>query len=328
MKGFKIVLLAIATSSSVSSVSPSNNIFSQTSQEDDKSGITRSLCKSIIAIDGTRDPSYDMLYSSSNRRGRVVSGRGRGNAQQTVTDEEFVCELEDGSDLPIDATSEQLTELRELLNNGILISGESSVDVEGVPAVGDDANEQEAGKQTPTRPSRVGRGRVRLPAGRIVVNNNPRKRRSHNETRRLSYYEGKKPVLVVKVIDVDGRAVSDTADTISDKVFGTNGDTANMATQFESCSFKKLQITAKHSSKIEKQLSAPGVLEVDIPISLYNTQSDIRDAIRTAVEEKLEFQLPGPFHHVMYVIENCYQGCGWAGKSCGLDLALRLVNTL
>eukprot|EP01082_Thalassiosira_pseudonana_P009539 g8613.t1 g8613 contig3:495248-497968(-) len=312
MKGFKIVLLAVATSSSVSSESPSNNIFSQTSQEDDKSGITRSLCKSIIAIDGTRDPSYDMLYSSSNRRGRVVSGRGRGNAQQTVTDEEFVCELEDGSDLPIDATSEQLTELRELLNNGILISGESSVDVEGVPAVGDDANEQEAGKQTPTRPSRVGRGRVRLPAGRIVVNNNPRKRRSHNETRRLSYYEGKKPVLVVKVIDVDGRAVSDTADTISDKVFGTNGDTANMATQFESCSFKKLQITAKHSSKIEKQLSAPGVLEVDIPISLYNTQSDIRDAIRTAVEEKLEFQLPGPFHHVMYVIENCYQGCGWA----------------
>jgi len=79
------------------------------------------------------------------------------------------------------------------------------------------------------------------------------------------------------------------------------------------CSFGQLNIVNEYSVNITEHEAAPGVIEVDINISLEtNDRYTIHDAVTVAVQDKLGFVLPGPFEQVMYVLEKCYIGCGWA----------------
>jgi len=136
--------------------------------------------------------------------------------------------------------------------------------------------------------------------------------RNEPQERRRSE-EGDKLILAVKVIDVNGLAHPDSPTTISDNIFGTNGDPVNLKSQMFACSFGKLNIVNEYSVAIEGQVAAPGVIEVEIPISLtLNDRYTIHDAVTVAVQDKLDLVLPGPFEQVMYVLENCYVGCGWA----------------
>ena len=58
---------------------------------------------------------------------------------------------------------------------------------------------------------------------------------------------------------------------------------------------------------------ATGVIEVTINKSFEtDTNNDIRNAITTAVQDKLGITLPGPYDYVLYSVENCYNDCGWA----------------
>ncbi len=118
----------------------------------------------------------------------------------------------------------------------------------------------------------------------------------------------------MRVTDSQGRVHPDNAATISDKIFGTYGDSENMKTQFEACSFNKLKITNNYSRDISQHLAAPGVVEVTIGVSLNNNRGAIYSAAVQATKAKLGFDLPGNFDHVMFVLENCYTDCGWAGK--------------
>jgi len=168
---------------------------------------------------------------------------------------------------------------------------------------------------------------VTLPPGAIQIKTDPHRRLEHEE-RRAATYTGKKPVLIVRVTDVNGKAVPQTAEQISDKFFGTQGDLENMKSQFGSCSFGELDITYNDygdtTNAIVSKLAAPGVLEVSIGISLNNNQGTITNVIGRAVETKLGksnlpnprsgnyLGLPGPSAHVLYVVENCYQECRWA----------------
>ena len=63
------------------------------------------------------------------------------------TDEEFVCELYNGHTLPINATEEQLVELRSLLNKGRLVSAVTSVEVE-IETIADGSSEGVVGGGT------------------------------------------------------------------------------------------------------------------------------------------------------------------------------------
>ena len=227
------------------------------------------------------------------------------------TDEQFVCELEDGSDVPIEGSLDQMEELRFLLNNGTLVSGESSVEVEedednqdeGMHMMRARAHSDSAYEATAPPPKRF-----KLPPGQIKL------QQTNSTRRRLASYHGTKPVLVVKVIDADNLSHPDSPSVMSDKVFGTSGDSSTMTSQFAACSFNKLQIVpgGHDSSQIQKVLSAPGVLEVKIPISIKTSgQGDIRKEVKAAAEAKLGFSLPGPFQHVMIVLESCYTECGW-----------------
>jgi len=129
---------------------------------------------------------------------------------------------------------------------------------------------------------------VSLPPGIIQVQTEgtARKRRQLAQRQReLSSYVGTKPVLVVRVTDVNGLSPTGDAHTMSDKFFGTYGDPETMVTQFDSCSYGAFKIVTKQYP----QMSAPGVLDVSIPVSLTNSGKDvIRKAIHNAVEPSLD----------------------------------------
>jgi hypothetical protein len=239
-------------------------------------------CKSIIAIGKTT------LWTDDHEETRAT------DRTQHHTGEEFVCERDNGTDVPIQGTYDQIQELRDLLNNGTLISAESTVEVYQTSNIVITSLEQDTSLH-----------HVVLPPGNIILQK-PQQRRSQ----RLSY-EGEKPVLVIRVIDKDGLVIGDDAKTISDKIFGTYGDTATMTSQYAACSFNKLQITWESTRAIQKVLSASGVLEVNIGISIkISDQGTIRSAVYEAAGKKLGFALPGVFQHVMFVLEGCYLDCG------------------
>ena len=234
-----------------------------------------SQCKSIIAIDSISEAMSD--------------DDGEGN------DEDFLCELDHGVTLPIQGTEEQIGQMRAMLHDGTLISNESTLEVlqevemfEAMAGEDDDS----AGGQQPSFSSLL-QGSVSLPPGVVNVINSPDERRLNAGY--TVQYTGKSPVLVVKITDKKGLAVDGNAAYISDKIFGTNGDTINPAQGFKDCSFGKFELTYEYSDKdIDDKLSAPGVLEVEISISFDgSSQSEIRAYTTAAVEKKLDLTLPG-----------------------------------
>ena len=258
--------------------------------------VTGEVCASIIAIAGTRDPEH---YA------RQRSLQTNVKEPDYSEEEDFVCEVSTtGEYLPLSGTDDQLMSLRQSLNNGELVSAETTIEgltmSENIPADG--------GKATTE---------VIIPSGNIVLKQGTSARRKlankDNRHRRLAIYEGIKEILVVRVTDSGGLVHPDSARVMSDKLFGTDGDPENMSTQFNACSFNKLTITNKYSRNIDQQLAAPGVIEVKIPISLTNSnRGPINSAAKSAAEDKLGFTLPGSFDHVMFVLEKCYVDCGWA----------------
>jgi len=101
------------------------------------------------------------------------------------------------------------------------------------------------------------------------------------------------------------------------QVFGTNGDPGNLKTSLAACSHQQLNVVAGVDSA--KELAggtAPGVVEVTIPISLSdNDYWIIGNAVTTALSTDLGISVPGDYQQVMYALEGCYgngSGCGWA----------------
>jgi len=128
---------------------------------------------------------------------------------------------------------------------------------------------------------------------------------------------GKKYFLGVKVKAAD-KTHSHTAQEMSDNIFGTYGDPNNMKSQMFDCSWGQYEIipgvNPSSNLDISEHEIAPGIIEVSIGLNLEgNDRYSIRNAVTTAVQELLGFTLPGPFDHVMYMLEGCYTDCGWAG---------------
>lgn len=129
-------------------------------------------------------------------------------------------------------------------------------------------------------------------------------------------HTGNKPMLVVKVTDVNGLAPDETPAVISDDVFGTLGDSVTLKSQLYACSMGRLTVIAgdNNSGRINQSVyDAPGVVSVTIDVSLTaNTPGVIRNAVTKAVQNKLGVTLPGPYKNVIYVLQKCYGECGWA----------------
>jgi hypothetical protein len=125
---------------------------------------------------------------------------------------------------------------------------------------------------------------------------------------------GIKTILVVKVKDSDGRARSESLAQISDDVFGSFGNSMTLKSQMSACSFDQLDIIPGllPDGSDTRSEDSPGVIDITISESLLNDRSIVRNAVTTAVEDLLNITLPEPYQHVMYVVEGCYEDCGWA----------------
>ncbi|KAL7472231.1 hypothetical protein ACHAXS_012553, partial [Conticribra weissflogii] len=269
-KTFALILLASFARAEGQIHQLPSTVFATTSNS-----YSTEICNSVIAIADTPDFQY------LEENGIDIT--------QHVNGEDFVCEM-NGDTVPIFGTEEQMEKLRILLNEGELISAETTIAVtnEEFMLTEDGIN--------------VG---VVLPPGDIILKNGTRKRernqmngRSTKQRRRnLSAHVGEKQVLVVRVIDEEGKA-SDDAQTVSNKIFGTYGDEMTMKSQFEACSFGKLRISNNYNIDISNHLEAPGVIDVNVPLKLSESNRlQVRTASINAVEEKLGFELPGPFDH-------------------------------
>ena len=251
-------------------------------------------------------------------------------------DETFVCELPTGDIVPITATPVQVTEMQNALYDGTLVSGVSTIIVqevhvateeEGVEIIVPLEEMEEQEQQQVLAASSGGRiiKSVTFPPGSIrlrtnVDDNTGTVRRGG---RSLANYAGNIPILAVRVTDVDGLAPSDDANYISDKIFGTNGDDSTAVSQFSLCSYGAFNIVnndyGSRTAEILSKLSAPGVLDVTIPISIQPFRyTEIYNALTKAVSDKLGFPAkPGPFAHIIYILEKCYASpdddCKWLG---------------
>jgi len=149
---------------------------------------------------------------------------------------------------------------------------------------------------------------VALPPGDVHIRTDPDVLGGGGRSLR---YSGTRPVLAVRVTaQGEGGSLAHDAAVVSNKLFGTSGDAETMASQFASCSYGNFNVA--YDESYGGRLSAPGVLDVEIPISLDNPRANIRQAMQRAAEEKLGIKLPGPFGHVLFVQGRCRQDCGWA----------------
>lgn len=104
--------------------------------------------------------------------------------------------------------------------------------------------------------------------------------------RRMAQLTGSSVVLVVRVTDSAANSVSQSASELSDTVFGTSGDTVNLASQYAACSGSQLTISAAQGDGVP----AGGVYELTLsfPVSGY-TESQIislGNDIHTAMENE------------------------------------------
>ena len=277
-------------------------------EEESASDESSSSCKSIIAVNGWRllassknSSSYDVntLYPDDD-----VTLPYNDSSTVLPTDEEFVCEMSNGRTLPIRGTDEQVAELRHLLNKGHLISALSSIEVNTPQGISD-------GDGTTISTSGYSSHSVTLPDGpiKLTSNSGADAATTGEMNRRLSsVYEGTKRALIVRVTDRDGLAVPEDAETISDKFFGTDGDTSTIVSGFRRCSFGKLQMSNNYGTDYyDDILAAPGVMELSIGVRLQtSTQEEIAESAQRALALKLGHELPGPFHHIAFVLEGCY----------------------
>ena len=273
-------------------------------------------CISVIAVDAfRRNPFHHGKNKTKADNDKAFNYYPDADAivtydanPQIETDEEFLCELSSGAIAGIQGTDEQFTTMRKMLNNGTLISAESNVEmtVQRIPSI----------VTAEGIPDRFAKDEVivSLPTGNIklIEENESIRRRLTDKRRKLgNRYEGNKKILLIRITDVDGRSIPETARQVSDKFFGTYGDAMTVKSGFESCSFGAMQITSDYSgtSVNDSVMSAPGVVDVTIGLSLSSaSQVAIIEAAATAAMKKMDIGLPGPFAHVIFILEDCYSG--------------------
>ncbi|KAL7554742.1 hypothetical protein ACHAWF_018272 [Thalassiosira exigua] len=247
------------------------------------------LCSSVVAVALRPDKSQPSQHSM-------------GHSGERDHGMEFMCETA-GTLVPIQGSESQMNEMDSLLERGLLVSGDSTVEAT-LSASGNKA--------------------LLPPGGITVTKKGGKERRGRSEgIRNLGDHEGVRYVLVARVTDSDGRVHPDTAEMMSDNIFGTFGDSVTLKSQLAACSNEKFVVSNEYPEhlNISKHLSAPGVIDISIGIPLLTSDRvSIIKAMAAALQSKLGFeqdinQPGGPLDHVLFVLEDCYvsthEQCGW-----------------
>lgn len=139
------------------------------------------------------------------------------------------------------------------------------------------------------------------------------------EDRRKLAQIGDRTILVVRVTTPNSSPTVTSAQ-LSDKIFGTNNDPHNLASQYEACSFGKLKFLPFSASIRSVSYTSPGVIQVEIPTpSEYNYASFEKD--RFLVSEASEYlnDLFGnafPFDYAMFCLPpDTFSGIAYAWRN-------------
>ena len=127
--------------------------------------------------------------------------------------------------------------------------------------------------------------KVLMPPGAYIsaLKNKNKNRRSDSSRRRT----GTRSTLVVRVTAPDGQTTASAA-SLSDSVFGTNGDPVNLKTQYEDCSAGQLVFEPYNGVTSTGQQISGGVAEVDITQTVTGVDDGIvRNAVTNAVVAKV-----------------------------------------
>jgi hypothetical protein len=108
--------------------------------------------------------------------------------------------------------------------------------------------------------------------------------------RKLAVTAGTKEMLAVRVIASDASTTSSESE-ISDAWFGTSGDAVNFKSQYEACSYNKLQIDPANTNVVSN-----GVTTATISNIVSGTDNGV---IRNAVTAALGSSFTSQFDHVM-----------------------------
>jgi hypothetical protein len=94
------------------------------------------------------------------------------------------------------------------------------------------------------------------------------------------------------------------------------------------------KVTNEYSVDIFKHLSAPGVVDVVIPVSLLNgNRSAVRSSSVDSLRTELGIDVPGNSDHVIFVLEEYYSDCGWCleafcRRGCGAEPSVTRPRSL
>lgn len=138
-------------------------------------------------------------------------------------------------------------------------------------------------------------GQMWLPAGAAVeYGSNGQSNRRLQEAKT----QGIKKVLVVRA-NARGSATTATKETLSDKIFGANGDTATLKSQYLACSHGKLDFQPFEGMTAGGTYVDGGVIDVNINTYVPGSNRyDVEDALEEAAD-KLVGGLHEQFDHVM-----------------------------
>jgi len=295
--------------------------------------LTFVLATTAIVIGGSVSSYKNNTKSSGRllRSLRALQGRGRPMTECTLNlealmqipgaapiadgDEVHLCD--DGGDklIPMKFDGPQLEALKDKAAMSEIIYGNSKIDVEGVE-IGDDGTAVFPGNKPIT----------------VLPNQNPWSGRnlqeeedheSATEERKLQAGTGVKKFILFRVTDVNGEVHPDSAATMSDNMFGTNGDSINLKTQLDACSAGKYTVEpgGKNGYDFSGLESEPGVVDITIDISIDQpSRTTVRDAIRLRAREVMRDHFgESTLHyenrymdHALYSLKTCVQDCGWA----------------
>jgi len=214
-------------------------------------------------------------------------------------------------DLDMDADDEEF--LEKLMNDGTINLGQSKLDVQGLEY---DEEKIHIPKGWGIA-SKVSNGKKKTPGKKTPPFGNMFSR---------NLKTGDKNVLVVKVVTPEvidpiyGNvtcAASQRPETpaeISSIIFGEGptgvaNNNVNMKDQLSACSFDKLNMIPTDG---DDPINAPGVITLDIEVSLCNHRNRFRDDAKLKLEEKLGRPVTEVYDHVIFLMEKCVQNCGWA----------------
>ena len=225
------------------------------------------------------------------------------NEEQLSEDIVFDCELDptdangySGLTRQLSLNDDQKNSMEQMRKEGRLIPGRSKLQIQGV-----EFNARE----------------VVVPPGFDVRSKvgNAHSNGFFDRRRLATSTKGIKPILVVKVTDVNGLARAESAAQIADDIFGSYGDEVTLKSQLEACSIGQLTIqpgVEAHSDKYKDGVT--GVIDVTLDIAITdNDRYAIHNAARVAAQEHLGVgSLTDDYQQVMFVVEKCYVGCGYA----------------